>query len=446
MSHGHIPPPRHADGQARRGFTRVAAVGLTLLALFIVVGIASAVRADQPRGVAATGELPGATVDSVLAIARKLNPQLTARALDIDAARARVAVAGSLPDPTLRVTSDELDQLSGPRQNKMIYSVEQDIPLWGKRGLRRQAAEAEVSQKSAELRDAETELAERVKVTFALYYQTWQALLAMRELRPVLANIAQVARDRYARSLVPQQDVIRSELETTRLENEIARLEGSFRSAAGRLNALLVRPLDAPLAPPRELRPLPPPDRFEIARLVDRARAANPSLAANDAMVRAGERNAVLARRGWYPDVTLSVGAIDRTGNGPNGYVASVGVKVPLQWGLHEGQVRDAVAQASAARARLDVAEQQIRGDLAEATAALEASRRAGALSVRRLIPLAQVMLRSATADYAVGKVDLPEVLRAEREVAAARIELLSTELDQQRQLAAIERLVGGDL
>ena len=163
-------------------------------------------------------------------------------------------------------------------------------------------------------------------------------------------------------------------------------------------------------------------------------------------MVRAGERNAVLARRGWYPDVTLSVGAIDRTGNGPNGYVASVGVKVPLQWGLHEGQVRDAVAQASAARARLDVAEQQIRGDLAEATAALEASRRAGALSVRRLIPLAQVMLRSATADYAVGKVDLPEVLRAEREVAAARIELLSTELDQQRQLAAIERLVGGDL
>ena len=34
----------------------------------------------------------------------------------------------------------------------------------------------------------------------------------------------------------------------------------------------------------------------------------------------------------------------------------------------------------------------------------------------------------------------------AERDVTAVRIELLSTELDQQRQLAAIERLVGGDL
>jgi outer membrane protein, heavy metal efflux system len=55
-------------------------------------------------------------------------------------------------------------------------------------------------------------------------------------------------------------------------------------------------------------------------------------------------------------------------------------------------------------------------------------------------------MLRSATTDYAVGKVDLVSVLQATREVIAIRIELLTTELDQQRQLAAIERLIGGDL
>jgi outer membrane protein, heavy metal efflux system len=36
--------------------------------------------------------------------------------------------------------------------------------------------------------------------------------------------------------------------------------------------------------------------------------------------------------------------------------------------------------------------------------------------------------------------------LQAERDLITARIDLLSTEFDQQRQLAAIERLVGGDL
>ena len=108
--------------------------------------------------------------------------------------------------------------------------------------------------------------------------------------------------------------------------------------------------------------------------------------------------------------------------------------------------MRDAAAQASAARARMDVARQQISGDLAEATAALEASRRGADLSRQRLIPQAQAMLRSATADYAVGKAELTSVLQAERELAAVRIELFATELDQQRQLAAIERLIGGDL
>jgi outer membrane protein, heavy metal efflux system len=399
-----------------------------------------------PRAVATADVLPGATLESVLVIARELSPQLAARSLDAEAARARVKVAGSLPDPVLRVTSDEIDRLSGPRQNKMIYSVEQEIPLWGKQTLRREAAEAEVGQKAAELRDAETELAERVKVAFALRYQTYRALQANRDLRPILANIAQTARDRYAHSLAPQQDVIRAELETTRLLGEIVRLEGATRSADGRLNALLLRPLGAPLAQPRDLPALPSPSLLEPADLVTRARAANPSLAGNDALIRAADRNAQLARREWYPDVTISAGAIDRTGNGPNGYAASIAVKVPLQWGLHEGQVRDAAAQANAARSRREAVEQQIYGDIAEAAGALEASRRSADLTRQRLIPLANAALRSAIADYGVGKLDLSAVLQTERDLVAARIDLLSTELDQQRQLAAIERLVGSDL
>jgi cobalt-zinc-cadmium efflux system outer membrane protein len=116
----------------------------------------------------------------------------------------------------------------------MLYSVEQEIPLWGKQTLRRDAAEAEVSQKAAELKDAETELTERVKVAFALRYQTFRALQANRELRSILASISQATRDRYARGLASQQDVIKAEIESTRLLGDIARLEGATHSADGR--------------------------------------------------------------------------------------------------------------------------------------------------------------------------------------------------------------------
>jgi len=425
-------------------YQRVLAIQAAVSAI-VLIGAVTAAGAQTPGGAGADVQ-PGATVESVLAVARQLSPELAARALETEAARARVRVAGSLPDPLFRITSDEIDRTSGPRQNKMIYNFEQDIPLWGKRTLRREAAEAVVDQKAAEQKDADTELAERVKVTFAARFQAYAALQANRDLRPTLGAVSRAAQARYEQNLAPQQDIIRAELETTRLLGEIARLEGAVRSADGRLNALLLRPLDAPLAPPRVLRPMPPASRLEVTALVARARAANPSLVGNDAMIVAAERNAQLAKRDWYPDVTLSAGAIDRTGNGPPGYIASIAIKVPLQWGLHEGQVRDATAQAGAARARRDAIEQRISGDIAEASAALDVGRRNADLLRQRLIPQSNAALRSATADYAAGRLDLTAVLQAERDLVNAKIELFSIELDQQRALAAIERLVGGNL
>src|SRR5205085_925631 len=69
---------------------------LPLLAIMLLSGPAGA---EAPVSLVA----PGATLDEVLAIARRLSPDLTARALDTEAAQARVALAGSLADPTLRI-------------------------------------------------------------------------------------------------------------------------------------------------------------------------------------------------------------------------------------------------------------------------------------------------------------------------------------------------------
>jgi cobalt-zinc-cadmium efflux system outer membrane protein len=101
-----------------------SAWALQVLAIML---LAAPAYADAPVSLAA----PGATLDEVLAIARRLSPELAARALDTEAAQARVEIAGSLADPTLRITSDEIDRTRGPRQNKMYFTVEQEFPLWG---------------------------------------------------------------------------------------------------------------------------------------------------------------------------------------------------------------------------------------------------------------------------------------------------------------------------
>ena len=417
-----------------------------LRGLHLIVLLALAVGPEQARSEPISAVAPGATLDDVLAIARRLSPDLAARALDTEAALARVEIAGSLPDPMVRVTSDEIDRTRGPRQNKMIYGVEQEFPLWGKRDLKRDQASAEVARSRADTRTNDAELIEKVKVAFAQYYQADRAIRTTGDLHRVVHDMARVARDRYAQGRGAQQEVYKAEVEITRLSTEIVGLETKRRSATARLNALLVRPIDAVLANPSKLRSLPPPAVLAPASLMERARRGNPSLAAGDAQIAAAAAGRELADKSWYPDITLSASAIDRTGNGPPGYMAGIGLKVPLQWGLHEAQQREASAQLSATQARRQALELQIQGELGEVVADLAGSRKTGDLIRTQLLPQSEALLRSGVAGYGLGKVELADVLRAEHDLANLRIELLKTEFDQQRQLAMIERLIGGDL
>jgi outer membrane protein TolC len=399
----------------------------------------------QARPEPAPAAAPGATLDDVLAIARRLSPDLAARALDTEAALARVEIAGSLPDPMVRLTSDEIDRTRGPRQNKMIYGFEQEFPLWGKRDLKRDQASAEVARSRADARGTETELVEKVKVAFAQYYQADRTIRTTQDLHRVVHDMARVARDRYGQGRGLQQEVYKAEVEITRLSSEIVRLETKRHSAAARLNALLARSVEAPLATPSKLRPLPPLAALAPAALMERARRGNPILAAGDAQIGAAAAGRELANRSWYPDITLNAAAIDRTGNGPPGYMAGIALKVPLQWGLHEAQQREASAQLSAAQARRQALELQIQGELGEVAADFAGSRKTGDLIRTQLLPQSEALLRSGIAGYGLGKAELADVLRAEHDLANLRIELLTNEFDQQRQLAMIERLIGGD-
>src|SRR5262249_19201848 len=200
--------------------------GLCLVGL-LVLTVASERARSEPAAATATG----ATLDDVLAIARRLSPELAARALDTEAALARVEIAGSLPDPTARVLSDEIDRTRGPRQNKMIYMFEREFPLWGKRDLKRDQASAEVARSRADARATEAELVEKVKVGFAQYYQADRAIRTTQDLHRVVHDMAKVARDRYAQGRGSQQEVYKAEVEITRLSAEIVRLETKRRGA-----------------------------------------------------------------------------------------------------------------------------------------------------------------------------------------------------------------------
>ncbi len=396
------------------------------------------VERRRPKPQERPGSLPGATVDGLLDLVKTYNPELAAAALDREAAVARIYPAGALDDPMVNLTRDQ-----GFRQT--LLTVSQDFPLWGKRRVREEVAEANATAARGREGGVKAELEEQVKMVFAQYYEAAQAIRITRDIRGLLQGVAGSARARYAQGLGNQSDAIRADLERTRLDPELSMLERNEQVAKAKINALIGGPADAPLAPPTALRRVPPAVTLHIEALIARARETNPTLVTARAEIAAAGGEQALVDKSWYPDVTVSVGVTDLPNMSPRA-TAGVGVKVPFQWGVREAKAREATAKKGAAQLRLDAALLKIGTELQSALATLSRAQRTEDLLKHALTPQSEAAYSAALASYQQGRSDLAPVLEAARQRLQIRIELLKVRTEALTALATIERMVGGEL
>ncbi len=430
-------------------------VGTIIVAAFASV-LPSVLVADTPSAQTETPQspsVPGSTVDELLAMARAMNPGLAAAALDSQAAQVRIGTTGRYPDPMLRTEFEDITG-NGNRYvpdtvGRIKYTVEQTIPLWGKLGLQRKVAVAEAGMASEQRRAVENELAARIKIVFANAYATREAIRINEELLDTIAAIALVAQSRYAQGQGNQQDAVTAEVERGRLQADLARLDGDRQNWNAQMNALLNRPIAAPLAPPQTLRPVPPPESIALDQLIERTQRANPQLRMDEARITADERGAELVRRNWYPDLTLGVSVFDAQSNNGRefrGYEAMISFAIPLQWGLRRAQEGEALAKLSASRARRQATGLDLQSQIEASYWALVSAQRGERILREVNIPQTKVVLQSALAGYQLGRVDLPSVLLADQAVLRVVLDRINLLIEQQVRLAEIELVIGEDL
>lgn len=418
-----------------------------LMAAASMLGPLPAAAAGISEGTTA----PGATVDELLDLARQMSPDVSAAALETAAALARVDAAGRLPDPKFRTEFKDMvrqrNSALPDELGRVEYRIEQDVPLWGKLGLEEAVARSRADAARQSQRGVELEVAAQIKAAFARSFAAIEGRRLTQQLLDTMTTLAEVSQGRYVQGLAEQSDVLRAELEKTRLKGELVRFETEQRQAAAQLNALLDRSAEAPLAEPTELRTIPDPQP-SLDVLIDRAQRDNPSVGALQSEVAAAQGDAALVRRRWYPDVTLGVTFqqfVDQDGRSP-GYEAMIGTEIPLQWGLRQAQEREARATLAAKRYRRDAADANVRGDLASTYWALDGARRIADLVREVELPQSFLALEAELRAYEQGRTDATTVIEVEQRVVESVLRLLNAEVEAQVRLADIERLIGGDL
>jgi outer membrane protein, heavy metal efflux system len=407
--------------------------------VFCAIGIALCVSGWAPLLAAERGA-PGATLDSVVSLARQVNPDLAAAALEADSAAYKVGAAGALPDPTVALEAWDVDY-RGVGQRRV--GVEQEFKLWGKRDLERGVAVADAEAARHQSRAIETDLLARVKIVYAQYGAAHKAVELSLSLKRHIDETLNLLRLRYGATSVDQQDVIKAELEAATAEAEVVRLQGEAKSAAARLNALIGRASQSALAIPKNFRPLK--SKLTLAGVQAVASQANPMLAATDAQVNSAASAKDLADLNYYPDVTLGARFVQRP-RGNNSGEFLLGFKVPLQFEAKDAEQLTAGSKLEAAQARNEATRLKLDGEVAEAWFGLESVRKVIRVYEQRQLPPARLSVETARTGFQAGTTDLAALFEAERRLRAVEIELLKLRVEEQTKYAELERLVGGFL
>ena len=401
----------------------------------------------------ASAEEPlGSNLSGLLDYAREHNPELAATRYEAVAAQERAEPAGALPDPVLRTELMDITnqgatgaRLLPSQVGATKYTLMQSVPWYGKRDLQREVAAAGVAQADGQVAASWTELANRIKTTYAMHYFATASERLVQQSLDLLDNLEQTVQTRYANGLGSQQDAIRVQLEKTVMRGELIALQNEHHHTFAKLNTLLSRPASAPLAEPLRSRQLPSAAQLDEQALLERLQARNPQLQIAEAGIASAQKSRELAYANRYPDLTVGV-APTQSGNAVKTWDLMFEINIPLQQSSRRAQEREAEAMLSASAARKAALLNQMQADLSENLSALEAARQTESLIATRLLPQADLTYRSALAGYETGKLDFTMLIEAQRQILKARQQQLQVQMDMQLRLADIERLLGEEL
>ncbi|BDU74065.1 TolC family protein [Mesoterricola silvestris] len=344
------------------------------------------------------------------------NPDAARSSAMARAEKERIPQAGALPDPVLSLglQNDGFKKLQIGQMETSYYSIMVTQPLlWpGKRGLR-----GDIARMGSQ---AAMESLSRVRLTLeADIRRGYVALLLVRsQLRLLdqqalfLQQAETTARVRYEVGQGAQVDLLRAQLERTRLEQSRLDLQSEERATLAALNRLRALPPDAPLATERTLEQQPDPAPIRATE-ADGARNLSPELKAARIAVDQAGKSLELARLDRRPDFAVTAGYMPRGGFDPM-WTASVSITLPV-WQKRK-QAQAVVEQEHRRRAsgsEVESLEALIGQRVQERAAQMDAA--LGVLRVYRsgLLVQSETSFRATLAQYGVGKVPFLSVLEA---------------------------------
>jgi len=386
------------------------------------------------------------TLDALQAAARAHNPGLRAAAQREVSARQRGDAEGSLPSPELSadIWRLPLDQPWNLYESSMVMvTFRQRLPAWGVRGAKQEALEAESAGEGARREAMGLELDRAVAEAFVAFREAHARHAVHTKHLEVLGRVVEVAQGRLTAG-GRLDDVAQATRERAKLEADVAVEHAGVARAAAKVNALLGRPMDAPLGTPA-----PWTDEtvtLSAEQLLEAAHAARPELKLAASQEKKAQASAHAAKQeALAPAVSLGLSYFPPIRMAPtHGLGVSVAVELPWLWGGRFSQKDGEVTMAGAAREETADVTYRLAIEVASALAAVrEATVRVKALE-QLAVPAARRAEDVSLAAYRAGGQDVQGLLAAEQAVVALDVAVVEARAALDLALVQLDWAVGG--
>ncbi|MFC1563950.1 TolC family protein [candidate division KSB1 bacterium] len=375
------------------------------------------------------------TLGSLLNTALQNNPGIKALEHRLEASKMMIPQAGALPDPKLsfaiaNMPLTDIDFSLEPMTSKQI-SVMQKIPFPGINGLKEKIAVENSEISGYSLSGLKLKIVRDVSAGFYDLYLLDRSVETAEKNLELLDAYIKISRTKYEVGNGIQQDILKAQLEYSRLEDKLITLRSRRRSKVSEINILLNRGTGTPIGKLEEQQHVS--SILNAEDLEQKAYDNSPVLKSVETEIKKNEYEIQFSRKQDFPDIDIGI-AYSQREDRRDFISAQFSMNIPLWKGRKQDmKVEEALLIKSSSEQRYEETKNSIRGEIADLVFRLGETDERIRFLQEIIIPQAEQSLSSAMEGYRVDKVDFLSLLNSQSV-------LFNLELDYYRLLTEYKK------
>ncbi|HEY0309483.1 MAG TPA: TolC family protein [Acidobacteriaceae bacterium] len=374
------------------------------------------------------------------------NPQIAAAGHAWKASTHMAQQVTTLPDPVFTVQPFSVGSpkpFAGFSNSDFAYigfGASQDIPYPGKLRLKGEAANRDAETQHAQMDAVSSGIAEQVKLLYLQMAYHDATLAILQENDAVLTPMIQSVLSRYSVGQGSQAEVIRSQLEHTKLLREMTMHHQEMDQEQTEMKQLLHRPQSSPDIVPERL--TASPLRFTADELQELIAEHNPMIHVDTQMVRKQEADLKSAQQERKPDFTAAY-EYQKTGSDYRDYyMMTLSMRLPRRKRV-DAEVAQATEMLNKSKRDLDAQAQQQMADVQKNYVAATSTTELLKEYNEGLLPQGRAAFNLEQSAYQSDKQQFAPVLASLLDLLNMEHDYHQTLLDHETALVHLETLTG---